>query len=142
MPTDLPYSMIRHHGIVVKKYLSKLTSESPSSLPIFLCLTGKPQLHSNGAWDEKGNELNQIPHPSESYHASGGSARAQLPAGMQDSSISFGKWGWENGTGGPRFRLLRLASSCQVEIIVGSGGFCTGRDFTPQIPAADAQLPR
>ena len=120
-------------------------SAKDTALPgrILLSSTDKPQLPSErGRGTRKENELNQIPHPSESYHASGGSARAQLPAGMKDSSISVGKWGWENGTGGSRFRLLRLASSCQVEIIVGNGGFCTGRDFTPLFPGPDAQLPR
>jgi len=42
-------------------------------------LTGKPQLHWEwGRGTRKENELNQIPHPAKSYHASGGSARSQL----------------------------------------------------------------
>tara|TARA_R100001591_G_scaffold10629_2_gene17175 strand:+ start:1842 stop:2111 length:270 start_codon:yes stop_codon:yes gene_type:complete len=63
---------------------------------ILLCPTGKPVFPSErGRGTRKENELNQIPHPSESYHASGGSARAQLPAGMQDK---FNKR-WEMGVG-------------------------------------------
>jgi hypothetical protein len=41
-----------------------------------------------------------------------------------------------------RFRLLRLASSCQVQIVVGNVGFRNGTGLTPQIQVKDAQLPR
>ena len=104
--------------------------------------TGKPHFHSErGRGTRKENELNQIPHPSESYHASGGSASAQLAQLGCNSSISVGKWGWENGTGGSRFRLLRLASqSKQFKSYVGVG--VSQRDGThaplpwPRCPAA------
>ncbi len=53
---------------------------------------------------------------------------------------------WEMGVGErdgiTRFRLLRLASSCQVQIVVGNVGFRNGTGLTPQIQVKDAQLPR
>jgi len=70
---------------------------------MLLSSTGKPLFPSErGRGTRKENELNHIPHPAKSYHASGGSARAQhlVPGQLgRISSISVGKWGWENGTG-------------------------------------------
>jgi len=79
---------------------------------LLLSLTGKPFFPSErGCGTRKENELNQIPHPAKSYHASGNSTSAQLsPAGKD----KFNKR-WEMGVGERdgilKTPLLRLASS-------------------------------
>ena len=119
------------------------SGESCAAGQILHSLTGKPHFHSErGRGTRKENELNQIPHPSESYHASGGSARAQLPAGMQDSSISVGKWGWENGTGSPVHGCFAWPARVNSSKATWELGFRSGTGLTPLFPARDAQLPR
>ena len=117
------------------------SGESCAAGQILHSLTGKPHFHSErGRGTRKENELNHIPHPTESYHASGGSASAQLGQLGRISSISVGKWGWENGTGSP-------GSCCSLGQLLSSSnnrGKCgvSQRDGThaplpwPGLPAA------
>ena len=103
--------------------------------------TGKPHFHSErGRGTRKENELNQIPHPSESYHASGGSASAQLAQLGCNSSISVGKWGWENGTGSPGYRGFAWPARVNSSKATWELGFRSGTGFTPLFPEQDAQL--
>ena len=66
-----------------EEFPSKLSSGEPVAGQILLCSTDKPQLLSErGRGTRKENELNQIPHPNKSYHASGG---VQNPAASWDA---------------------------------------------------------
>jgi len=84
---------------------------------LLLSLTGKPFFPSErGRGTRKENELNQIPHPAKSYHASGNSTSAQLgpSTGCPAGKDKFNKR-WEMGVGERdgilKTPLLRLASS-------------------------------
>ena len=106
-----------------------------------LSSTGKPLFPSErGRGTRKENELNHIPHPTESYHASGGSASAQLPAGMQDK---FNKR-WEMGVGErdgiTGYRGFAWPARVNSSKATWELGFRSGTGLTPLFPEKDGQL--